>query len=74
MVESDYITVDEAPRLLSNWEPGFSGTSWFKVDKRGYEWQAYWLEFDKLVSFVPAFSNRIPQRLTRAEFEERFND
>lgn len=74
MAQSEYITVEEADKLLRTWEVGFSGQSWFREDKYGTEWQAYWLEDDKLVRFVPdaITTSRIPVFLTRQEFEELF--
>lgn len=73
MTDSEYITVDEAPTLLSNWEVGYSGYTFFKKGSDCNEWQAYWLDDDKLVTFV-TWDNRIPMRLTRQQFEELFNE
>ena len=61
--------------LLKNWEVGFSGQSWFKRDKYDNVWQAYIVDGDRLISFVPIedmVDGRVPTTLSFEEFKELF--
>lgn len=58
--------------LLKGWEVGFSGQSWFKKDKYGNTWQAYVVDGDRLMSFVPWLVGRVPTSLTEEEFKGLF--
>lgn len=51
--------------------PGWSGESWFGIDKEGNEWQVYGLQGDSLLTFVKD-SDRQSFFMERITFEELF--
>lgn len=74
MSDLPYITADEWYGFTDRWDEGWSGSSWFRHSVDGTEYQAYIHDKDKLVSFVRAWSNRVPFHLTRHEYERLFNE
>lgn len=58
--------------LFFDWELGWSGSSYFKKGTDGIEYQAYWLEDDKLVRFQ-TLQDRAPKIMTRQQFNRLFN-
>lgn len=51
--------------------PGWSGESWFGIDKEDNEWQVYGLHNDSFLTFVKA-SDRQSIFMERTTFEELF--
>ena len=67
-----YVTPNDT-HLLKNWEPGWSGASWFKVDNNGTPWQAYEaVDGDEFMSFR-IDGRALSRKFTYKEFEELFN-
>lgn len=70
----DYLTTQDIHLLRTKgFEPGFSGESWFGVDKEGNTWQAYVVEGDLRITFVSS-EDRTSVFMERDKFENLFGD
>ena len=69
----DYLTIHDIPLLRDKgFAAGFSGTSWFGVDKQGNTWQAYVVDDDQQLTFVDA-NDRTSIFMERTRFENLFD-
>lgn len=69
----NYLTVSDIPLLRERgFTPGFSGTSWFGIDKTGNTWQAYVVDDDNNLTFVDA-DDRASIFMERDRFENLFD-
>lgn len=68
----EYLLVADIPILHDHqFTPGYSGESWFGVDKNDERWQAYVVEGDQRLTFVRD-DDRLSRYMTRDTFEELF--
>jgi len=69
---TEYLLVADIPLLREyQFTPGFSGESWFGIDKNDESWQVYVVENDNRLTFVNA-NDRVSRYMTRDKFEEVF--
>jgi hypothetical protein len=55
----------------TGFQSGWSGHSWFKKDRHGYEWQVIHQEDNPVLDFVS--SVRLARPMTREEFDDLFD-
>lgn len=69
-----YLTISDISLLRDRgFEAGFSGESWFGVDKNGETWQAYIVDEDIRLTFV-ASNDRTSVFMERDKFEDLFGN
>lgn len=67
-----YMTYLDIPVLeQDDWAAGMSGESWFKLDSKGGEWQAYQDPMGSAILFVGP--KRDSRKLSRSQYETLFN-